>query len=96
MSDKQRLVFRVHAIQRMFERAIAKEDIRQALKTGKTIETYPKDQPYPSRLVLGWVGTRPIHVVVADNPVQQEAIVITVYEPDPAKWETGFEKRRRR
>ncbi|MBN1814276.1 MAG: DUF4258 domain-containing protein [Anaerolineae bacterium] len=79
----------------MFERAIAKEDIRQALETGKTIETYPEDQPYPSRLVLGWVGTRPIHVVVADNPAQQEMIVITVYEPNPAKWETGFEKRRR-
>jgi len=96
LNDKQRLVFRVHAVQRMFERGIAKEDIRQALKTGKTIEAYPEDQPCPSRLVLGWIGTRPIHVVVADNPVQQETIVITVYEPDPTRWETGFERRRQR
>jgi hypothetical protein len=65
LNDEQRLVFRVHAIQRMFERGIAKEDVRQALSTGKTIEAYPEDQPYPSRLVLGWIGTRPIHVVVA-------------------------------
>lgn len=96
MNSKQSLVFRVHAIQRMFERAITKEDVRQALATGKTIEAYPEDPPYPSRLVLGWVGTRPIHVVVADNQVQQETIVITVYEPDVAKWEAGFERRRQR
>ena len=94
MNDQRRLVFRVHAIQRMFERSIAKEDVRQALTTGKTIEAYPEDQPYPSRLVLGWIGTRPIHVVVAENPVQQETVVITVYEPDPAKWEAGFDRRR--
>ena len=67
LNNKQSLVFRVHAIQRMFERAITKENVRQALATGKTIEAYPEDQPYPSRLVLGWAGTRPIHVVVADN-----------------------------
>lgn len=88
------LVFRVHAIQRMFEREIGKEDVRQALVTGKTIETYPDDKPYPSRLVLGWSGSRPIHVVVADHPARHETIVITVYEPDPARWEPGFERRR--
>jgi len=90
----ERLVFRVHAIQRMFEREISKEDIRQVLATGKTIEAYPDDKPYPSRLVLGWIGSRPIHVVVADNPTQGETIVITVYEPDLARWEPGFDKRR--
>ena len=90
----ERLVFRVHAIQRMFEREFSKEDIRQVLATGKTIEAYPDDKPYPSRLVLGWIGSRPIHVVVADNPTQGETIVITVYEPDLARWEPGFDKRR--
>jgi hypothetical protein len=92
--DVERLVFRVHAIQRMFERKIDKEDIRHVLATGKTIETYPDDQPHPSRLVLGWKGLRPIHVVVADNPAQHETIVITVYEPDLVRWEPGFERRR--
>jgi hypothetical protein len=45
--------------------------------------------------MLGWVGSRPIHVVVADNTAQQETIVITAYEPDLIEWESGFEKRRR-
>lgn len=70
------------------------EDIHQVLATGKTIERYPDDRPYPSRLVLGWRASRPIHVVVADNDAQQDTIVVTVYEPDPARWEPGFERRR--
>ncbi len=38
-------------------------------------------------------GSRPIHVVAADNAQADETIVITLYEPDPAEWEDGFRKR---
>jgi hypothetical protein len=89
-----RLIFRVHAVQRMFERQISVEDVRDVLETGETIESYPADTPYPSRLVLGWRQGRPIHVVVADNVQENELIVITVYEPDPALWEPDFKRRR--
>ncbi len=89
-----RIVFRVHAIQRMFERGITAEDVRDVLETGDTIERYPDDTPYPSRLVLGWRGVRPLHVVVADNQEGNELIVISVYEPDPATWEPGFKRRK--
>ena len=50
---ENRLVFRVHAIQRMFERGITEKDIQVILKNGKTIKSYPDDMPYPSRLVPG-------------------------------------------
>lgn len=88
------LVFRVHAMQRMFQRRISAEDVRHVLATGEDIEEYPNDTPYPSRLVLGWCGDRPMQVVVADNPESQETIVITVYEPDPLQWEPGFRRRK--
>ena len=88
-----RLVFRVHAIQRMFQRQISEAAVREILTNGETIETYPDDTPYPSRLVLGWLGSRPLHVVVADDAEAQETIVVTVYEPDPEQWETGFRRR---
>jgi len=42
-----RLVFRVHAIRRMFERRISDEDIRYILQTGEVIENYLDDSPYP-------------------------------------------------
>ena len=86
------LTFRVHAIQRMAQRAIRAEDVRRALDTGEVIEDYPTDRPYPSALTLGWIGSRPLHVVVAAAP--EKRIVITVYEPDPARWEPGFKRRK--
>ena len=81
-----RLVFRVHAIQRMALRNIS---------AAEAIEEYPDDTTYPSRLVLGWAGSRPLHVVAADNPEDEATIVITVYEPEPTQWEAGFRRRRR-
>jgi hypothetical protein len=89
-----RFSFRVHAIRRMFQRQVSPPDIRHVLATGEIIEDYPDDTPYPSRLVLGWCGSRPLHVVAADNKEDQETIIITVYEPDPDKWEPGFKKRK--
>lgn len=53
--DPQPLIFRGHAIQRMFERAVTVDDVVLVLREGETIESYPDDKPYPSRLVLGWV-----------------------------------------
>lgn len=87
-----RLVFRVHAIQRMFQRAIDADDVRYVLKTGEVIERYPSDTPYPSYLVLGWRPSRP--VVAADDVVSEETIVITVYEPEPDLWELDFRRRK--
>jgi len=88
------LVFRVHAVQRMFQRHISVADVRRVLDCGQELETYPNDQPFPSRLLLGWCERRPLHVVVAQNDVDDETIVITAYEPDPALWDAGFTRRR--
>jgi len=87
--------FRVHAVQRMFQRHVTVEDVRNALDGGEELEAYPKDQPYPSRLVLGWRGSRPLHVLVAQNVADDETIIITVYEPDPFLWDASFRRRRR-
>ncbi len=89
-----RLVYRVHALTRMFKRRVSDREVREALKSGEIIESYPADTPYPSRLVLGWPAGRPLHVVVADNQQEGETIVVTVYEPDPALWEAGFRRRK--
>lgn len=89
-----RLVFRIHAIQRMFQRRISMEDIKYALTSCEIVEEYPEDKPYPSQLVLGWKGNRPLHAVIADNDAEKETIVITVYEPSLNEWEQGFKRRR--
>jgi len=54
-----RFVYRVHALQRMFEREIERSVVESVIQSGTTIESYPEDTPYPSRLVLGdWCETR--------------------------------------
>jgi hypothetical protein len=93
-SESPRLVFRVHAVQRMAERGVTVDDVRTVLAMGQTIEDYPDDTPYPSRLVLGWIGARPLHVVMARAESAHEIIVVTVYEPDEARWDTEFKRRR--
>jgi hypothetical protein len=62
----------------MYQRAISEIEVRHVIAREEIVEDYPNDTPYPSRLVLGWSGRRPIHVVVADNVDDQENIVITV------------------
>ena len=93
MTPTNRLVFRVHALQRMFERGIKVEDVRSVVTDGEVIQTYLEDKPYPSRLVLGWRGPRPIHTVIAEDTEAGILIVVTAYEPDPTQWDEGFKRK---
>lgn len=78
----------------MFERQITEQDVLNVLNDGIIIEDYPDDRPYPSKLLLGWCGIRPIHIVVADNKDDNEDIVVTVYEPDNTLWTPDFRGRK--
>lgn len=89
-----KLIFRMHALQRMYERDIFEKDIRSVIETGEVIEDYKNDLPYPSKLIFGRVGFRPLHVVASFNDEANEIIIITTYEPDPHLWESNFKKRR--
>ena len=89
-----RIIFRVHAVQRMFERNISAKKVSQALQSGETIEDYSTEMPEPGRLILGFQGKRPFHVVASENPQTNEITVITVYIPDPDKWNKDFRSRR--
>jgi len=89
-----KLTYRVHAVRLMFERGIAEADVHTVLAEGEEIASYPDDKPYPSRLLLGWRQDKPLHVVTAYNAQDNEQIVITVYEPDPALWGDGFRRRK--
>ncbi len=91
---ERRIIYRIHAVQRMFERAIRTGEIREVVDQGETIEAYPNDSPFPSRLMCGTVRGRVLHVVAADNPRNDETYVITVYEPDPDRWDSRFRVRR--
>jgi hypothetical protein len=87
-------IYRVHAIQRMFERGISAKKVQQAMEKGDAIEDYSAEMPEPGRLILGFQGKRPFHMVVSENTEANEITVITVYVPDPNKLKTDFRSRK--
>ena len=92
--NNPKILFRVHAIQRMFERNVSAKKVSQALQSGETIEDYSAEMPEPSRLILGFQGRRPFHVVTSENPETNERTIITVYIPEPDKWNKDFRSRK--
>lgn len=89
-----RLVYSGHSLRRMFTRSILPAHVEEAIGGGELIEDYPDDLPFPSMLLLAFVGSRPIHVVYAVDEANDTGVVVTVYEPDPNLWTTGFKERR--
>jgi len=49
------LIYSEHALTQMFSRNIYFNDVETTLKEGETIEEYPDDNPYPSKLILGFI-----------------------------------------
>jgi hypothetical protein len=92
--DKLKLLFRVHAVQRMFERNVSTRNVSQALQSGETIEDYSAEMPEPGRLILGFQDNRPFHIVLSENIKTDETTIITVYIPDSGKWSKDFKSRR--
>jgi len=92
-------VFTEHARREMESEpygVIRVQDVVQSLQSGEIIEEYSNDRPYPSCLILGrTIGGRPIHVVCAPVVAERRLIIITTYEPDPARWDPEFRRRRR-
>ena len=92
--NNPKVLFRVHAVQRMFERKVSVRNVAQALQSGHVVEDYSSEMPEPGCLLLGFQGKRPFHVVTSENQKTNEITIITVYIPDPDKWTKDFTRRR--
>ncbi|TAK13704.1 MAG: DUF4258 domain-containing protein [Anaerolineae bacterium] len=92
--ETDRLQFRAHAVQRMFERGISVDEVLALLREGEIIEDYTADMPAPGELRLGWAGARPLHAVFAFDAARTAAVVVTAYEPSLADWGDTFRQRR--
>ncbi len=74
---------------------ILDHELEEAIMAGEELFQYPEDTPLPSCLIFGSTrNRRPIHVVSAYDEAHDEAIVITVYEPDSEQW-TDFRGRKK-
>lgn len=75
---------------------ISPADVENVIQGGRVIEDYSTAKPLPARLILGWIDSRPLHVVAAFDAASQTEQVVTAYEPDPVTWEQNFSVRRRK
>lgn len=90
----QSYAFSSHAIKRMFERGLSRDEVVAAIEQGQVIKDYPADQPYPSCLILWFLHATPIHVVVARNEMNLACYIVTAYVPSEAIWQAGFKEKK--
>ena len=93
LNNKNRIVWKEHALHRLEQRRILQREVREALRTGEIIEVYPSDRPFPSCLVFGiTLNKRRLHIVCS---IDCELLyIITAYEPNTIKWENDYKTRK--
>ena len=88
--------WRQHALIRLLERNISRNDIARVIERGEIIEEYQAGQGLPSCLIYGNLDKEAYHVVVAWDHTEREVYVITVYKLDLDHFEEDLRTRRDR
>jgi len=83
-----------HSLERMMERGISRDNVKQTLLTGEIIEDYAEDKPFPSALFLGRQEGIPLHVVAAFDERSGTCFIVTAYYPDEEHFGPDFRTRR--
>ena len=83
-----------HAVDQSISRQIRLQEIREAIANGQIIEDYPNDKYAPSCLICGLTKIGKTIHIQSSYPSRPLIKIITVYEPDPQKWNSDFTIRR--
>lgn len=87
--------WRKHVLQKLAERGIPQQAVRDVLLEGERIREYADDKPFPSALFLGYISGKPLHVVAACDETNWQVFVITVYEPSLEIFEADYRTKRK-
>ncbi|WDN90155.1 hypothetical protein BuS5_03125 [Desulfosarcina sp. BuS5] len=77
------------------EKGISRASVKHIICTGKMIENYPDNKPFPSGLFYGIWQNQPLHAVIVYDLTEQKIFLITAYWPDEEHFETDLKTRRR-
>ncbi len=69
-------------------------EFEQLLGTGEVIEEVQLAGEQLKELVLVIEWSRPLHIVVVVDDARGEERIVTIYEPDPERWDSDFRRRR--
>jgi len=59
---ERRIQCRKHVLQKLAERGIQQDAVREVLFNGEHIRDYAEDRPFPSALFLGNICGKPLHL----------------------------------
>jgi Domain of unknown function (DUF4258) len=92
--SNEQFEFSKHALDQSILRRIQVQEVRDAVASGQVIEDYPDDKYGPSCLISGLTQDhRPIHIHCS-YPYRPAIKIVTLYEPDPQRWNANFTQRR--
>ncbi len=92
----ERIYWSFHAVKKLRIERLRKKDVEDSLKTCIIIEDYDmKGRPLPGCLVLGFIGSIPVHAVIAIDCDFDRIFVITVYKPSPKRWKSDWKRRKK-
>ena len=92
INKPESMIITQHGRRRFEERGILIGDIGNVITSGKIIEQYEDDFPFPSCLILGKSDEKNIHVVASID--SGFIYIITAYYPSADKWENDFRTRK--
>ena len=93
LCENKSITWTKHVLKRLQERKIYREDVFNAIFTGKIIEQYPDSYPHPACLVLGIsLDNIPLHIVIGCDG--EFLSIITVYFPTTDKFENDLQTRK--
>jgi len=89
-----KIFWTAHALERLQERDISVDDVKNCIMNGEVIEEYPDDFPHPSALIFGCdLNGKIIHVVCGID--EKFLYLITAYFPTTGKFLDDLKTRRR-
>jgi hypothetical protein len=92
-----RITWRYHALRRLAERGITREQAKRVLTEGTIIEQRPRAKPHPKCLLMAiTTGNQPLYVSVGYDPAGDRIYIITVHWLDPRKWEDPWHRRKKK
>ena len=88
-----KILWTAHALERLQERDISVDDVKNCIMNGEVIEEYPNDFPNPSALIFGCaLDGKILHVVCGID--ENFLYLITAYVPTTEKFFDDLKTRR--
>jgi hypothetical protein len=92
----EKILWSLHAVKKLRVEGLRKAGVENSLKECIIIEDYHVEgRPLPDCLALGFIGTEPVHSVVAIDRDFERILIVTVYRPSAERWKDDWKTRKR-